>query len=119
MTGKPSLLRGLTIDLVVAQMVGLLSVILLVITQLHATVAELESRDMREVASDIAAHLHLEGRPVVDLPASASARFSPSYGRYAYAAHYWPRMRCRRRWRRSTIPPTISKRPTAPPCCGE
>jgi len=85
MTTKPSLLRGLAIDLVVAQMVGLLCVIVLVITQLHATVTELESRDMREVASDIAAHLHLDGRPALDLPPSASARFSPSYGRYSYA----------------------------------
>jgi signal transduction histidine kinase len=85
MKAQPSLLRGLAADLLVAQAVGLLCVIVLVITRLHATVDELETRDMLEVASDIAAHLHFGERPTLDLPPSASARFSPFYGRYSYA----------------------------------
>ena len=85
MKALPSLLRGLTLDLVAAQVVGLLCVIALVIARLHTTVEELETRNMRELASDVADHLHLSTPPRLDLPPAAAARFSPSYGRYSYA----------------------------------
>ena len=84
MTKKRSLLRELMIDLAVSQVVCLVFVIILVVFQLYATVEGLESRDMREVAKDIASHLHLNGQAELLLPPSSSARFSPHYGRYSY-----------------------------------
>jgi signal transduction histidine kinase len=86
MTRPPSLLRALAFDLVVMHLAALLCIAWLVVDRLNATVNDLETRDLREAAHDIATNLHAEDNvPILTLPPAVSARFSSSYGRYSYA----------------------------------
>ncbi len=83
----PSLLRGLAQDLVIAHLVSVVVILLLMVQVLRITVDTLEARDLREVANDIVAQIgtDADGRPSLHLPPEMAARFSPSYGRYAFA----------------------------------
>ena len=81
----PSLLRSLAIDLLVVQAVAVGALFLIALERLNATVEELEARDMREAAMDLADHLDLKDKPRLVLSPAETARFSPSYGRYIFA----------------------------------
>ena len=85
MSKGPSLLRSLAIDLLVVQAIAVGALFLIVFEQLNTTVEELEARDMREAAMDLADHLSLQDKPRLVLPPAETARFSPSYGRYIFA----------------------------------
>lgn len=81
----PSLLKSMALDLVIIQAVALAAIFFLLVQRLEATVTELESRDMREVAQDLVPRLSMTERPGLSLSPAEMARFSPSYGRYAFA----------------------------------
>jgi len=84
-TGAPSLLRRLARDLVIANLVGLVAIVGLTIHVLQHTIDNLEGQDLRDLAAEIAGHLtDGGGRPQLSLPPGMAARFSPTYGRYAY-----------------------------------
>jgi signal transduction histidine kinase len=87
MTNKPgpSLLRALAIDLLIVQAVALGVIFFVFVQRLEATVEELEARDMREVAQDLFSRLSLTHGASLSLSPGEMARFSPSYGRYAFA----------------------------------
>lgn len=81
----PSLLRALAIDLLIVQAVALAVIFFVFVQRLEATVEELETRDMREVAQDLFSRLSLANGADLSLSPGEMARFSPSYGRYAFA----------------------------------
>lgn len=81
----PSLLRALALDLLIVQAVALGVIFFVFVQRLEATVEELEARDMREVAQDLFSRLSLTHGASLSLSPGEMARFSPSYGRYAFA----------------------------------